>query len=776
MISYYFDGGGFMIEEINYENIEFQFPINLDNLRAEAELPEYEQVYEKISRALSIEGEGSNIYIIDNFSSEKLDNIMKYVKTILSERKPPKDICYCIMDDEKEPKILFLTNGKGRLLNGILTEIQNTFYECTYEFYNNSVSKKKEQIINNVQKIKNDRISKLAKMAENDGFEIKSTQTGFTFIPLKEERIMTEKEFDMLEAEQKNDIVDKVNNLKIFAKDIIHELKEIEDEEIKEIKDLLEEFYDDRIILVKNKYNDIFYNDVNAISYLNTLCDDIKEGLLENYTTDFEDDEENINKIIYKNKINILVDNSEVSCPRVVFEEDPKVSNLLGSIEYENQSGTYVTDISFIKVGSMLYANEGCLILRMSSLLENPSSYYYLKKSIMNKKIDLDFNKGYLDILPLKSIHPEPVPLEEKVIIIGDYETYDILYNYDEDFKKIFGIRAEHDQIIQINEQNNNIFVSNIYRTCKQKKIRNVTDKGLKEIAKYFSRKAEDRRKLYYDEYEVSLILDQANYRAECERKNEIDEEDIINTIYDEEILEKQMLNIYEDKKILIDINSRMTGQVNGLSIIDYGYCSYGKPLKITCSCYKGEGNIIDVQKESNMSGNIHSKSINILKGCINNIIYQYDKLPVDFHLCFEQVYGKVDGDSASVAEIVCMISALSKIPVRQDIAVTGSINQFGQVQPIGGVNEKIEGFFKVCKIIDKVDGKGVLIPKKNQNDIILNNEIEEAIKEGKFHIYLMTDLKDAVNLLMGTNGLKFNGVLETIQKEIKKYNPSHKK
>lgn len=765
-----------MIEEVKYEDIEFQFPFKADNLRVEPELPEYEHIYQKIKSALKVEGEGNNVYIIDNFSNEKLDKIMEYIKSILSDRNPPKDICYCITEDEKEPKVLFLSNGKGIELNEILTEIQNSYYECTYEFYNNSVSKKKEQIINNVQKIKNERISKLAKMAENDGFEIKSTSTGFTFIPLMEERIMTEKEFDMLEAEKKNDIVDKVNSLKIFAKDIIHELKDIEDEEIKEIKDLLEEYYDDRIMLIRNRYSDIFFDDVNIISYLNTICDDIKEELLENYTTDFEEDEESINKIIYKYKINILVDNRGVSCPRVIFENDPKISNLLGCIEYENQNGTYATDISFIKVGSMLHANEGCLIVRMSSLLENPSAYFYLKKSILNKKIDLDFNKGYLDILPIKSIHPEPIPIDEKIIIIGDYETYDILYNYDEDFKKIFGIRAEYNPLIQINEENKNILVSNIYRKCKQNNLKNITYKGLREVAKYLSRKAEDRRKLYYDDFEINKILNQANYKAESEEKKEIDEEDISNTIYDEEIFEKEMFKNYEDKKILIDVNNRMVGQINGLSVIDYGYCSYGKPLKITCTCYKGEGNIIDVQKESSMSGNIHSKSINILKGCISNVIYGYDKLPVDFHLCFEQLYGKIDGDSASVAEIICMLSALSKIPIRQDIAVTGSINQFGKVQPIGGVNEKIEGFHKVCKIVDNVEGKGVLIPKKNQNDIILKNEVEEALKEGKFHIYLMTDLEDAVNLLMGTNSLKYDDILEIVQKEIKKYNPSRKK
>ena len=214
--------------------------------------------------------------------------------------------------------------------------------------------------------------------------------------------------------------------------------------------------------------------------------------------------------------------------------------------------------------------------------------------------------------------------------------------------------------------------------------------------------------------------------------------------------MEKEILNNYTEKKMLIDVKNSKIGQVNGLSVIDTGYFSFGKPIKITCCCYKGEGNIVDVQKESNLSGNIHSKSINILKGYISTINGGFNKLPVDFHLSFEQIYGKIDGDSASVAEIICMLSALSKIPIKQNIAVTGSVNQFGDVQPIGGVNDKIEGFFGVCKAIDTIVGKGVLIPLSNADDLVLNEEVEREIKNGNFHIYTMTSIEDAMEVLMG--------------------------
>ena len=225
----------------------------------------------------------------------------------------------------------------------------------------------------------------------------------------------------------------------------------------------------------------------------------------------------------------------------------------------------------------------------------------------------------------------------------------------------------------------------------------------------------------------------------------------------------------------LIDVSNSKIGQVNGLSVIDTGYFSFGKPIKITCCCYKGSGNIIDVQQESNLSGSIHSKSINILKGYMSNINGGFSRLPVDFHLSFEQIYGKIDGDSASVAEIISMLSALSKVPVKQNIALTGSVNQFGEVQPIGGVNHKIEGFFAACKVLDTVKDKGVLIPLSNADDLVLNEEVEQEIKNGNFHIYTMTSIDDAIQVLMGDSEENFESLMLTISKELKKYSSSRK-
>ena len=239
---------------------------------------------------------------------------------------------------------------------------------------------------------------------------------------------------------------------------------------------------------------------------------------------------------------------------------------------------------------------------------------------------------------------------------------------------------------------------------------------------------------------------------------------------YEEEFIEKEFIKMYKKGKILITLAGEKVGSVNGLAVLDTGYYSFGRPIRITCVAYKGTGRIVDIQKESNLSGKIHEKSISILRGLLSSLLNAYENIPVDFHISFEQTYGIVDGDSASIAEIIALLSALSKYKVKQNIAVTGSVNQFGEVQAIGGVSEKIEGFYKVCKIMDTIENKGVLIPTSNRDELIILPEVEEAIINNKFHIYTMENLNDAIEVLMLDEGQTLEMFYEDIKKELKKY------
>jgi len=314
------------------------------------------------------------------------------------------------------------------------------------------------------------------------------------------------------------------------------------------------------------------------------------------------------------------------------------------------------------------------------------------------------------------------------------------------------------------------VLIKEINRLSKENNIKPITSSGIREIAKFLSRKAENKNKIHFDHDELSNLIIQANYKAAEEAREFIDGDNIENIAYRKEPIEREYLELYDEKRLLIDVSGSKVGQINGLSVIDTGYTSFGKPVKITCTCFKGEGKIIDAQRESNLSGKIHTKGINILKGYINNINGGYKTLPVDFNLSFEQLYGVIDGDSASVAEALAIISALCKIPIKQNISITGSINQFGQVQPIGGVNEKIEGFFEVCKIMDDTEGKGVVIPLSNKDDLVLSREVERAIFEGEFKIYTIETVEDAMELIFDAEEITMDNIMELISKQCIEY------
>ncbi|KGM97416.1 ATP-dependent protease [Clostridium novyi A str. 4552] len=754
--------------ELSSHDVVYEFKIdNLEVKEDKFNVPEYKrEVYKKIKTALEIDKEGYNVYLVDDFSKMKLKNIKKYIEEFYIGKNKPQDICYVIKEDAEKPYPIFLSGGKGYILKRTVNDLQKKYLNSIYNFYNGACIKEKDEIIDSIQSKRHKLVSELMESAKEKGFKIKSTEGGFTFVPIKSNSIMTELEYDELGDEEKGDILSKVSELKIQSSKILDELKEIEIREVDKIKDIMKEYFIDELNDIKCKYKEEFSEDMEAINFLNELCNEIEKDVCDTYSMIYENDEETIAEIIMRYDVNVLVDNTINDIPNVIYEDDPNVMRLMGSIDYKNQNGTYITDVSFIRAGSILKANEGCIIMKANDLLSSPTAYYNLKKVISSGEIDFNYNKGYVELISISGLEPKPIKVREKIILIGDYETYDILYNYDMDFRKMFKIKAQYNPIINTNKEHLESFISSIKKICQDNDLKSLDKNAIKELAKISARKAEDKNKLLINNEELSKVLVIANNNIELEEKNKISREDIIKAYNDEDIIKEEVMEYYKENIILMKVTGREIGQINGLSIIDLGYVTLGKPIRITCSCYKGEGEIIDVEKQSELSGNIHNKSVNILKGCISYILGKYNVLPVNFHLSFEQIYSKIDGDSASVAEFISMISALSNMPIRQNIAVTGSLNQFGEVQPIGGVNEKIEGFFKVCQCIDNVNNKGVLIPYSNKNNLVLNSEVEDAIKMKKFHIYTMQNIKEAIEILIGD----YDKVMENIRKELKKY------
>ena len=731
----------------------------------------------EIKKSLSIEKDGYNIYYVDSFSKEKLENLVEHVKNIYEKLPPPKDICYVTAQEQLNPIPLFLPNGKGNLLKEMIEDIKEKYFECIIDFYSSSSDDEKEDIIEDISEKRNDYITKLMDSAKTKNFDVKATSGGFVFIPLKDEGDeMTQNEYDKLENLTQETIEKKASKLKKEAEVILETLKDIEVKSIERLKELYREYIKNNMQKDKDDLLLQFISQDDAYKYLVQMYDDFEETIVECYTINLEDDEENIKDIFSKYDVNVIVDNSKESHPNVIYEEDPTIGNLIGNIEYRNNNGGYSTDISLISAGSLLRANEGCLILRLSSLMSSGLSYYYLKKALIHGKANYNYTKSYLEVLSIAGLKPESIPISVKVILIGDYESFQILYDNDEDFKRIFPLRIEADIELQNNDTNRNSVLEIIKEKINKDKLLNITDDATNEMIKFLARVTGQRNKMSIDDYYINKLLYLANNNAKEDNRKNIEKQDIIDVAYKDEKILDDIMDNYKNKKILITTSGKKVGIINALAVVGNGCYSFGKPMRVTCLSHVGEGRIIDIHKECKMSGNIHEKSISILRGLLSDLISPYERLPVDLQLSFEQTYGMIEGDSASVAEIICTLSALSKRGIRQNIAVTGSINQFGEIQPIGGVNEKIEGFHRVCSIIDKISGKGVLIPSTNADELILRSEVEEDIRKKKFHIYTMETLEDAIEVLILDEGESVKSFLKEIENEILKYKGVKKK
>lgn len=764
-----------MKKELTPKEIIFKIVSNDSDYKIEKIIPEIQSSYKKVGRALGIEKDGFNLYLIDSFSKDKLKKLIKYIEDQYKNSQSPKDICYVIIEDDKKPEPIFVENGKGKRLKETVESIRNNYIEVIEDFYNSSSNEKKDRLIDEIQCKRTKYINELMDLANIEGFDVKASERGFAFIPINNGEALTEEQYENLDKEKKECIGGKANILKKKAEGILDTLKEIETKYIKKIKNIYSKF----LSLEMEEYKDSalleFVNDDEAYEYLERLFIEIEKQIVNSYTMSMEDDETEIYEIINKYAIQILVDNENNHTPVVIYEEDPSINNLMGTIEYENHNGVYRTDISLINAGSIIKANEGCIIIRISSIASNPYSYYYLKKTLMANKLSYDNSRLYSEVISMNGLKPKPIPIKLKVIIIGDYESYDTLYNADEDFKKLFPLRAEFTDIVDAKDEVILYIKDYVKDRIKENNLKEIDEDAIMEILKYLSRKANSKNKINIDDMDIDKLIILTNNHTKERGGKTISKEDVICIAYEEEKIEEEYMKMFKENKILLSLNDKKVGSINALAVLDTGYHSFGKPMRITCVVYKGSGRIIDIQKESNLSGKIHEKSINILKGLLSNILNPYEAIPVDFHLSFEQIYGLIEGDSASVAEMLCILSAVSKKPIRQNISVTGSLNQFGEVQPIGGVNEKIEGFYKVCKLVDSVENKGVLVPSSNKDEIILNSEVEKSIENGEFHIYTMENINDAIEIMILDDDETIEDFFKTINEELEKYKDKEK-
>ncbi|KMT21394.1 Lon protease family protein [Clostridium cylindrosporum] len=750
-------------KELTYKDLLMNFDF-LPEFKDTSEISGYkgiigqDRAIEAVEFGLSIYRKGYNMYVSGSMGTGKRSYILDKLKRHAKELPTPHDWCYVYnFHDPYKPKALKLNSGTAynfkedidELINLLYKDVPKSFSDHIYERERNDIIDKYKKMISKV-------VSVLQQRAGENSFKVKNTSDGFAFVPISGNEEMSEKEYDELEEDKKEEINSKVSELKLVALEVIKKTKEIKKEMANELKEL-----DTKVALtimddsIKNLRKVYGYNE-DILDYIEDLEIDIIENI--DIFIDYEDekDSEEFDESFFKRySVNVFISSRDVEGAPVIYEEQPEYSSLIGSIEYENKQGSLVTDFTMIKPGSLHIANGGYIVLEAEALLKSYGGWIALKRSLKTQKVSIESLqslKNQYDIISLTNLEPDEIPLDIKVVLLGSPYIYYLLYNNDEYFREFFKVKAEFDEEIKNCSSNSLKILGFISNYCEENNIPPITRDGVKEILRYSCRSADSRN--YYTgrmEKIVDLIEEAAIFSKENKEK-QISRKNIKNALKNIErrhgIYKDKTMERYEEGKYIVDTKGYKVGEINGLSVIDIGDFRFGKQSKITVSTYASRSGIVNIEREVDMSGNIHSKGVLVLSGYFNETFGKTNSISFGASICFEQLYGGVDGDSASLAELITLISSLSDIPLNQGIAVTGSVNQKGIVQPVGGLNEKIEGFFEVCKRFGLDGSQGVILPSRNVAELILSDEVIEAVKNGLFHIYPVESIDECFNII----------------------------
>jgi lon-related putative ATP-dependent protease len=730
-----------------------------------------ERAQEAIRLGLSIHGIGYNIFVTGLAGTGRFTTIKCILEESNIQGKIPNDLCYVNnFKNPDMPHMISLPAGQGNdfkkemesLIEALKKKIPLLFENETY------LNKKKEV----VEKFRN----KQAEMFRE--FEKKVNKEGFALVQIQMGPYSRPGIFPLIEGNPVNiDQVESMVEEGKFSKEELEKLKEKQTQLISELEDIFKETrkaekeikeeltsLDNEVIspVVKDSISDIKekFDHEKVHQYL----DEVQEDILTNLGR-FREKEETPSPIpglvlpqaidsFSEYQVNVLVDNSETKGAPIIVETTPNYRNLFGTIErVVERTGIWKTDFLHIKAGSFLRANGGYLIFNALDALTEAWVWPALKRTLKNQVIEIQtFDPLYF--FSTSALKPEPIECNTKVIMIGEAQIYYLLYSLDDDFKKIFKIKADFDSVMKKDSDKIQQYASFIRKICDEDKLKPFDKAGVAAVVEYGVRITGRQKKLSTRFHLIADLLREANYWAEKEGSGVVTEKHVDKAIekrnYRVNLIEEKIQEMIDDGTILIDSDGMVVGQVNGLSVYDLGDYMFGKPSRITAKTSLGKAGIINIEREAEMSGPIHNKGVYILTGYLRGKYAQDKPITMSASLCFEQSYSGVEGDSASSTEIYALLSSISGLPLRQDIAVTGSVNQKGEIQPIGGVNHKIEGFFDVCRAKGLTGKQGVMIPHLNIDDLMLRKDVVEAVKKGEFHIYPVTTIDHGIEILTG--------------------------
>ncbi|MFY9376873.1 MAG: ATP-binding protein [Peptococcia bacterium] len=723
-----------------------------------------ERAVKALNFGLQMRKQGYNIFIAGSTGTGRNSYACSLIEKIAAEQEVPLDWCYLFnMSNPDEPRAVSLPAGGAivlqeeikNLVNKIQLEIPKTLNSEEY-------GRAKALILQKMQAKHSEKLENLNVTSQKLGFNLKQTEKGLMTIPLGSDgKPLEEEEYNNLDPEESRQLEERSRELELLLLKVFKELRDLEKETQEQVDKLDHQLAAETLERIFAELVEKYQHSDKILAFLQDVQEDVLLNIAEFKSKDEKSGLESIlfkaqrpRNITQKYLVNILVDNSELKGAPVIVESNPTYYNLMGKIEYESHLGFVTTDFTKIKAGALHQANGGYLILQCKDLLTNNFSWNALKRALKTNQIQIENLTTQLGVIPSASLKPEPIPLDIKIVLIGSPREYQILHHYDEDFHKLFKIKADFD--IEMERNPEHIYKLIQFISAHQKKVDllDFSRDAVAKIVEYSSRLANNQEKLSTRFNDLVEIIYESDNWARQEGATNVTakyvQQAIREKVYRSNQYEMKLQEMIEEGKMLISVKGTAVGQINGLAVLDMGDYSFGKPSRITVNTHVGLKGIINIEREAKLSGSLHDKGVLILSGYIGEKFAQQCPLSFSASICFEQLYSGIDGDSASSAELYALLSSLGSIPLQQGIAVTGSVNQKGEIQPIGGVNQKIEGFFQVCKAAGLNGEQGVIIPVQNVVNLMLNEEVIEAVKSGKFHIYAISSIEEGIEILTG--------------------------
>jgi lon-related putative ATP-dependent protease len=747
------------------EQLNFETTSDLEDMTEVLGQP---RAVEAMEFGLGIEARGYNIFALGPAGTGKRSVVSQYFEKRAKGAPAPPDWCYVNnFDEPHKPRAIRLPSGKGAEFKRDMDQLIESLHTAlSAAFESEEYQTRRQTITNELQEKQSEAFEELQQKAQSEGVALLRTPAGLVFAPVRKGEVLSAEEIQKLSEEERKRLEEKVEELQGELQKILQQVPSWQSDTQERLRKLNRDMAN---LAVGGLIDGLCerYREFDAVvKHLNSVQEDIVENARDFLGEGEQEDgmqqilrgamqgSDGGSPLARRYQVNLLVDNGKSDGAPVIYEDNPTYQNLVGRVEHRAQMGALLTDFNLIKAGALHRANGGYLILDARKVLTQPYAWEGLKRALQSSKIRIESVGQMLSLISTVSLEPEEIPLNLKVALFGERMLYYLLWQLDPDFAELFKVEADFDERMDRNGKNQSLYAQLIATIARREELRPFDRTAVARVIEHSARIIGDSERLSTQMRDVADLLREANHWAGRDEKDVVTAADVQKAIdaqiYRADRVRDRVQEAIQRDIILIDTEGEKVGQVNGLSVLGLGNFSFGQPSRITARVRLGKGEVIDIEREVELGGPLHSKGVLILSGYLGAHYAQERPLSLSASLVFEQSYGGVDGDSASSAELYALLSAISDISIRQSLAVTGSVNQHGIVQAIGGVNQKIEGFFDVCKGRGLTGEQGVLIPKSNVKHLMLRDDVVEAVKAGKFHVYPIETIDQGISLLTG--------------------------